>query len=73
MKDYKVTGKSVAMDVEFNCCFAEDAARVYQTMMDSRTYYSGCIMDNHTGEVYANFERFVEAGGEKLESWVAAE
>ena len=29
--------------------------------------------DNHTGEVYANFERSIEAGGEKLESWVAAE
>ena len=73
MKGYKVFGKSVTMNVEFNCSFAEDAARVYQTLLDSRTYYSGGIVDNHTGEVYANFERSIEAGGEKLESWVAAE
>ena len=71
MKKYKVCGFSALMDAEMNTNDTEQASLLFETMMNSDSYYKGHIVDNYTGEVYCHFHKTVEYGGVKMEYWTA--
>lgn len=69
MKKYKVMGSSKMMDVEMNVETVEQASDLFDTLADSENYYSACIADNETGEVYCYIIKEVEGGGIKTTYW----
>ena len=71
MKKYKVCGFSELMDAEMNTNSVEQASLLFETMMNSDSYYKAYIMDNYTGELYCHFYKTVEGGGIKMEYWTA--
>ena len=71
MKKYKVFGFSELMDAEMNTNDTEQASLLFETMMNSDSYYKAHIMDNYTGELYCYFYKTVEGNGIKMEYWTA--
>ena len=71
MKRYKVEGFSELMDAEMNTNDAEQASLLFETMMNSDSYYKGHIINNYTGELYCYFHKTAECGGIKVEYWTA--
>ena len=71
MKKYKVCGFSELMDAEMNTNDTEQASLLFETMMNSDSYYKAHIMDNYTGELYCYFYKTVEGNGIKMEYWTA--
>ena len=69
MKRYKVEGFSELMDAEMNTNDAEQASLLFETMMNSDSYYKGHIINNYTGEIYCYFHKTAECGGIKVEYW----
>ena len=55
-KKYRVFAESDEMNVTFDCRTVEQASEKYFLLMDMGGYKSGYVMDNETGEIYANFE-----------------
>lgn len=71
MKRYKVEGFSELMDAEMNTNDVEQASLLFETMMNSDSYYKGHIINNYTGELYCYFHKTAECGGVKVEYWTA--
>lgn len=71
MKKYKVCGFSALMDAEMNTNDTEQASLLFETMMNSDSYYKGHITDNYTGELYCHFNKEVDGNGIKTTYWTA--
>ena len=71
MKKYKVCGFSALMDAEMNTNSTEQASLLFETMMNSDSYYRGYVFDNYTGEVYCYFDKEVDGNGIKTTYWTA--
>ena len=71
MKQFKVCGFSSLMDTEMNTNDVEQASDLFETMMNSDSYYKGHVMDNYTGELYCHFDKEVEGNGIKTTYWTA--
>ena len=71
MKMYKVCGFSELMDAEMNTNSTEQASLLFETMMNSDSYYRGYVFDNYTGEVYCHFDKEVDGNGIKTTYWTA--
>ena len=68
-KEFKVVGKSVTMDAEFNCRTLLEAELQYAKMKESGWYEKVYIMSNTTGELFKTYDIEIESGGVKVTEW----